>query len=188
MQEAFELNPVYTVMALLGTVLYLIKMVLLLVSGDFDADSDLTEVDGAGDLDGGATFSLISIQSILAFFMGAGWIGLACQQEWGMESLPSLLAASGFGFLMMLLSSFLTFKIKSLNSETKVDIREAKDKTGRAYTSIPPKGEGIGQVEITVGGKQQILQAMSTGEKIESFTAVKVIEVDDSGNLHVTKA
>lgn len=188
MQEIFSEHPVYAGMAFLGTILYVIKMVLLLVSGDMDADSDLTEINDGVDMDGGTTFSLISIQSVLAFFMGTGWTGLAALHEWDMGTYQSLVTAVIVGVVFMVVSAFLTFKIKGLNHTPKFDIREAKDKTGRAYTSIPAKGDGIGQVEITVGGKQQILQAMSTGDKIESFAAVKVTEVDDSGNLHVTKA
>ena len=47
----------------------------------------------------------------------------------------------------------------------------------------------MGQVEITVAEKQQILQAMNSSEEaIGAFHAVKVTEVDDSGNLIVEKA
>ena len=66
-------------------------------------------------------------------------------------------------------------------------MKEAINKTGRAYTNIPAKGDGIGQVEVLVGGKNQILQAFSSGEKIKAFESIKVVNVDDSGNLTVEK-
>lgn len=185
MDSAFNDNPIYTVMALVGTLLYVIKIIMLMVSGDGSMDSG--DLDDSSHVDGGESFSLVSVQSILAFFMGCGWMGLATLREWNLDEVPALAISAAFGFVLMTLSAFLTFKIKSLNSESRVDMKQAKGKTGRAYTHIPAKGEGVGQVEITVGGKQQILQAMSTSDKIVAFSAVKVDDVDDSGNLIVTQ-
>ena len=122
--------------------------------------------------------------------MGAGWIGLAARQEWMWDNWKSLGAATVFGFMMMLLSSWLTMKIKGLNSTgAEFNVKEAVGKTGRSYTKIPAKGDGMGQVEITVSGKQQILQAMNVSDEvIDAFHSVKVTEVDDSGNLIVEKS
>ena len=186
MKEIFSQNPVYFVMAIAGTLLFILKMILLVFSGDGDMELD-------GDIDtehadGGDSFSLVSTQSILAFFMGAGWIGLAAKQEWSLNDMYSVIAAAVFGFLMMLFSSLITFQIKKFNHIPKIDIKEAIGKTGRAYTNIPAKGEGIGQVEITVRNKQQILRASSKDKAINSFEAIKVHDVDDSGNLIVKKS
>ena len=187
MEEIFQTHPVYAAMAYGGSGLFLIKMILLLVSGDMDADADLSEINDGVDMDGGTTFSLISIQSVLAFFMGAGWTGLAANKEWELESIPALGVAVLVGFVFMFISAYFSFKIRGLNKTPQIDIKEVVGKTGRTYTTIPAKGEGVGQVEITVGGKQQILQAMSLDDKIESFTAVKVVSIDDSGSLNITK-
>lgn len=188
MQEILVSNPVYGTMAFGGTLLFLVKMIMLLVSGgDMDVDGDLTEIDSGVDMDGGTTFSLISVQSVLAFFMGAGWTGLAARHEWSLETMPAMSAAIVVGFIFMFVSAYFTFKVKGLNSTPIIDVREAIGKTGRTYTTVPAQGEGIGQIEITIGGKQQILQAMSLGDKIESFTTVKVEKIDDAGTLHVLK-
>ncbi|ATH09115.1 hypothetical protein BIY24_14530 [Halobacteriovorax marinus] len=188
MTDLFMQNPVYTVMALAGTILFFIKILLLFFGGDSDFDTDL-DIDMNGDhIDGGDTFSIVSIQSILAFFMGTGWIGLAAIHEWKLTNGQSTIAAALFGVIMMLFSSFITFKIKKFNSIPKVDIKEAVGKVGRAYTNIPSKGQGVGQVEVTVGNKQQILQASSVDEAINSFDGIVVVQVDDSGNLLVKKS
>ena len=111
MEEIFQTHPVYAAMAYGGSGLFLIKMILLLVSGDMDADADLSEINDGVDMDGGTTFSLISIQSVLAFFMGAGWTGLAANQEWEMESIPALGVAVLVGFVFMFISAYFSFKI-----------------------------------------------------------------------------
>ncbi|MEM7645945.1 MAG: hypothetical protein AAF203_03455 [Pseudomonadota bacterium] len=186
MTEAFNNEPIYAVMALIGTTLFVLKTLMLFVGGDTDSDLDGADLDDPAHVDGAETFTLVSIQSILAFFMGTGWIGLACREEWKLDSMTSLIYAGLFGVAMMLLSSFLTMKIKGLNAipENKID-RKAIGLTGRAYTNIPEKGEGTGQVEITINGKQQILQASSGAGSIKAFDTVEVVFVDDSGHLTV---
>ena len=185
MEEIFRQYPVYFIMAVAGIALYLAKLILFLVSGDGDGDFDAMETE-VTDL-GGAAFSLVSIQSILAFFMGTGWVGLACVDEFGYSPGKSLVIAAFFGFLMMLLSSFLTFKIKGLNHNSKVDYQKAVGVKGRAYINIPVKGEGVGQAEVTFSGKLQIIQAVSVDGLIKSFTPIEVVEMDDSGNAVVKK-
>ncbi len=187
MNEAYQHEPVYMIMALLGTTLFIIKMLMLLLGGDTDSDLDGADLDDPAHVDGSESFTLISIQYILALFMGTGWIGLACREEWGLSQIPSFFIAVGFGFLMMLLTSFLNFKIKGLNSVPNNNVDErAIGLTGRAYTDIPKSGAGTGQIEITVHGKMQILQATTNSEeKIKAFSAVKVTRVDSSGNVTV---
>ena len=51
------------------------------------------------------TFSIFSVGSILAFFMGAGWMGLACRVDWNLNGLVTALVSSGFGFVMMLMAA-----------------------------------------------------------------------------------
>ncbi len=186
MTEALNNEPVYATLALLGTVLFVIKMLLVLLGGDTDSDLDAADLDDPAHVDGSESFTLISIQSVLGFIMGTGWIGLACREEWGLGKMPSFFVAAGFGFLVMLFTSFLNFKMKSLNAagDNSIDER-AIGLTGRAYTDIPVLGKGTGQVEITINGKMQILQASSQESSIKAFTSVQVVDVDDSGNLTV---
>ncbi len=176
MEEIFSKYPAYCLMATLGTSLFILKLVFFIFTGDGE-EIDSTE-----------TFSFLSIQSILAFFMGAGWAGLASNVEWELSSMLSIVASVVFGFLMMLLSSYLSFKLKTLNTAPrKTDTKKMIGQTGRAYTHIPPKGEGMGQVEITLEGKQQILQAISEEERIPAFSPVKIRSIDDAGTLLVIK-
>lgn len=180
MSELFSEHPFYFIMAAVGTTLYILKMLLFFVTGDSDGDIDTTS-----DFDGGDNFSVISTQSILAFLMGAGWIGLAAKKDWMLNDTYALAAAVGFGIVMMFFSAYLTFKIQKFNHTPTIDPKSAKGEIGRAYTNIPAKGEGSGQIEVSFGGKQQIVNASSTGEMIKAFQPIVVVKVDDSGNFFV---
>ena len=71
---------VYLLLALVGTVFFVLR---LLVALFFGSDPDF---DTGDHFDGptGTSFSFFSPLSILAFFIGSGWMGLACRIDWQM--------------------------------------------------------------------------------------------------------
>jgi hypothetical protein len=172
---------VYAVMALTGTLLFVLRLVMALFAGD-GGDAD-TDVDAAVDSD--AAFSLFSLLSILAFFMGAGWMGLACRLDWDLGRLVSSLISAGFGFVMMLAAAGLSYGARRLNREIGYDVATAIGHTGRVYLTVPARGTGHGQVEISVSGRKKVLRAQSTGPEIAAFQDVCVVEVRDDGTLIV---
>jgi len=180
---------IYFFMAVFGTALFLIRLVLMLAVGaaadmDFDVDAD-------ADLDGGidvhdAGFSIISLLSILSFMMAAGWMGYLCRTSWGFGPLGAAASASGFGFAMMLLASSGMYGLKRLQQAGHYDAKTSIGTTGRVYLKIPANGEGTGQVEVTVGGRRSVHPAIYRGDKeLESFTSIKVAEVRDDQVLVV---
>lgn len=172
----------YVIMALAGTALFLIRLGLAAIGGDA-GDADLEVSDLGGDSD--AAFSFFSALSILAFFMGAGWMGLACRLDWGVGQVGSALAATGFGAVAMGVSSGLMMFTRRLNSEATVDLKTAIGRTARVYLPIPAQGQGHGQVEVTVSGARKIVRAASNGEALPSFADAVVVEVQDDDCLIV---
>ncbi|MCG3172809.1 MAG: hypothetical protein GMKNLPBB_00967 [Myxococcota bacterium] len=185
----------YWVIALASSVLFGIKLFLALVGiGDGDAhDMGFEHADGDGavhqsaspHLSSEAAFTLISLQSILAFLMGAGWTGLAARKEW--ELGPGLAALTAFviGFLMMLLASYLAWVLRKLTKSPPFDPKTAVGQVGKVYLTVPAKGGGFGQVEVLVSGRKRIINAMSSGGEIGSFKEVRVLEVHDGPTLVV---
>jgi len=169
----------YLVMAMVGTILFLLRLGLAMVGGadgDFDTDTSF---------DSDVSFTFFSVLSILAFFMGAGWMGLACRLDWGMGRFASTLSAAGFGMAMMFAASGLTYLTRRLNREIGYDVHTAVGSTCRVYLTLPQRGSGHGQVEVTVSGRKKILRAISNGPEIEAFADVRVIEVRDDDTLVV---
>lgn len=171
----------YFIMAAVGTILFVLRLVMALFGGDggdFDAD---------GSMDGGtdASFTLFSLLSVMAFIMGAGWMGLACRIDWELGRGASLLGAMGFGTAMMFLASGLMFLTRKLDSSVQYDVRTAIGRTGRVYLSIPANGRGQGQVEVSVSGRRKILAAVTQGDELKAFTDVKIVDVRDDKMLIV---
>ena len=206
---------VYFCMAVAGTSLFVLKLVLSLIGGHGDVDGgldvggDVSHVDlagghgdlGHGDVSGGgahvqhdgtathpgsgAAFQLLSIQSVLALMMGMGWAGLAARVEWQWSAFSALLVAGGFGFAMMVLASFLSFQVRRLSREIIVYLRTCVGTLGRVYLTIPPSGQGQGQIEVTVSGRRRILPAVSVGEAIPAFCDAMVLRIEADGSLLV---
>ncbi|MCP3980149.1 MAG: hypothetical protein GY716_12660 [bacterium] len=170
---------VYAVMALLGTGLFIIRLLLASFGGDADSDFDLDVADSD------ASFSFFSLLSILAFFMGAGWTGLACRLDWGLGRAVSTLLATGLGFGMMALASGMMYGVRKLNRHIEYDLQTAVGRTARVYLTIPAKGGGHGQVEVSVSGRKKILKAQSTGPELAAFSDAKILEVRDDDTLVV---
>lgn len=167
----------YLVMALVGTIFFLLRLLLALFIGDSgDVDGDLADVGG-----GDGAFSLFSLLSILAFFMGAGWMGLTCRIDWGLGSMVSAAASTGFGLVLMLMASGLMAFARSLNQTIEYDLETAVGHTASVYMSIPERGAGRGKIQVTVSGRMKTMDAISTGPPISEFKSVKVLEVRDDG-------
>ena len=170
----------YGVLAIVGTLLFVARLSMALFSGgdggDFDAD---------GDIGTDASFTLFSLLSIMAFIMGTGWMGLAARIDWDLGRAVSAVLSVGFGTTMMLLASGLMFMTRKLNRDVQYDVRTAVGKTARVYLTLPPRGEGEGQIEVSVSGRKKVLPAVSNGAQIEAFTAVTVVDVRDDDTLVV---
>ena len=168
---------VYVVMAFAGTLLFLIRLGFASFGGD-GSDFDLDV-----DFDSDASFSFVSVLSILGFFMGAGWMGLACRLDWGLNRLSASLIAAGFGFAMMLAASALSFGARRLDQTNEYDMRSAVGCIATVYLPIPEKGQGTGQVQVSVSGRKKVVRAVSAGPRFEAFTEVQIVEARDDATL-----
>ncbi len=171
----------YLIMALIGTVFFVLRLLMaLFFGGDGDMDGDLADIG-----DGDSAFSMFSILSILAFFMGAGWMGLTCRIDWELSSFISAVAATGFGLVLMMMASGLMALTRSLNQVNEYDLQTAVGHIASVYMSIPARGEGRGQIKVTVSGRLKMMDAISSGPAIEEFKSVKVLSVRDDGTFIV---
>jgi len=168
---------VYFWLAIIATGLFLVKLGFEFFFGDVEADLDADLDDPHMDSTGAFTF--FSVLSLLAFFMGVGWMGLAARVSWGLGAFPSAAAATFFGVALMMLSSGLMYAVRQMTEVARYDLQTAVGNTGKVYLSIPAKGEGQGQVEVTVSGRRKVMSAITQGDAIPPFAAVKIVDVRD---------
>jgi membrane-bound ClpP family serine protease len=152
----------------MSTILFGLKL-LALAHMDFDAGDELAD----------SSFTFLSLQSILAFFMGFGWAGSTCaKKEYEMSSVVVILISVAAGTALLFLSVWLMSLVKKLNFTPKVDLNSAIGRIGTAYTRMRPNGTG--KVRIELNGKVSIFNAKnSTTCEINAFERVKIIAVKD---------
>jgi hypothetical protein len=171
----------YAIMAGVGTLLFVIRLVLAMFGGDggdFDMDVDSHVGHGTD-----SSFTLFSLLSVMAFIMGTGWMGLACRIDWGLSRPVSAVVAVSFGVVMMFLASGLMFMTRRLNRTVTYDTATAVGRTARVYMKVPAKGDGQGKVQVSVSGRLMTMNAVSDGPAFAAFADVKVVGARDDETL-----
>lgn len=181
MPDYITLENIFLVLAVFSTIFYIIKMCLFLfLGGDVEVHTDfetLTDCD--------PSFNFFSIQSILAFFMGFGWVGLTFLTQMETSSWIAFTAAFVVGVIFMFISAWLMFMIKRLDKNVKIDMNDYVGTVGRAYTSFKPNSSG--QIEITINDQLSVLNAVNcSDEEINAFMPVK-IEKYENNTIYIIK-
>ena len=172
----------FTIPALVGTVFLIVQMIAGEIGGDADIDLDV-DADGVG-----GEIGLVSLQSIAAFCMGGGWVGLTAFRalEWsvGMSIIAALVAGFGTGWLIVVLLR----QMMKLQESGNIRIREAIGQHGTITVMVPPSGEGSGRVRVSVRNRGREFNAVHRGaEVITSNKSVRVVDVDESANALVVE-
>ena len=115
-------------------------------------------------------------------------MGLTCRIDWQLNSMISAAAATGFGFVLMMMASGLMAFARKLNRAVSYDTATAVGRTANVYMSIPMKGEGKGKIQVSVSGRLKTMDAASVGPRIPEFSSVRVISVRDDGTFMVEPA
>lgn len=169
---------IYMTFAVVASVMFIGKIFLALLGGDHDLAIH----------DGTEAFEMISIQSVLASFMGFGWAGLALQYEFLWAREYAFFGALLFAVLTGLLSSVLLYMTRKLNHATPRPALEIGS-IGSVYAAIPEGNSGgKGLVTLVVGGSKQIYDAVTSSlEPLPAFCQIKVTEVISSNMVLVER-
>lgn len=179
---------IFTVPALVGTTVFVIKMVLMTVGG-LGADVHHGDVaHGADSTDSTHAFNVLSVQAVAAFLMGFGWGGLGglVGFEWPLSGSLALGAALGALFVWVL--ALLLKATYDLEASGNVHASDAIGREGSVYASVPAEKSGRGQVRVVIGNRDRIYNAVSDGEAIPTGTRIRVVSVNDDQTLSVTRA
>lgn len=173
---------IYWGIAVFATTIFTIQMLMSFIGlgdlGDADVDADFSGGDADG-LDDAGAMSLISIRNIIYFLLGLGWAGVCLWDAITNRTILLFCAILvGCVFVMCFIAVFR--QLMHLQQNGAVNINDAVGRVCDVYLRIPAAGEGMGQVQISLGGSVHEFDARTNAdEAIPSGTKVKVIEVND---------
>ncbi len=194
------LDKIFMVCAAAGGTVFVLRMIMMVIGfagsdtdaeidtgGDVDVDLDGGDMDhiDSGDLaEASATFQLISVQGVTAFFMIFGLVGLGCLRT-GIAHPLSVGAAFAAGFVMMVLVAKIFQLFKGLQSSGTMNLDNAIGQEGSVYLTIP--ADGRGKVQVPVQGRLKIFEAEAEEDvELPSGTRIKVVKVV-SGNIFIVR-
>ena len=173
------IQQVFWGISIVFSVLFIIQFVLSLIGLDFDGDADM-DISTDADADTGysldASFTILSVRSIIAFFTFFGWTGVLALNA-GVSTISALLLASLSGFLAMFIVGYMIYMFSKLSQSGNIDITRALYKTGEVYLIVPANKNGYGKVHLKVQGILKEMDAVTDGDALPTGSSVRVIEV-----------
>ncbi|MDZ7815986.1 MAG: NfeD family protein [Planctomycetota bacterium] len=150
---------------------------------DHSMDHDGSEVDTSSVTD----FKLLSIRSVISFFLLFGWAGFLYLGDEMMSTTRVMLYSVLWGVAAMVLTSWLFYQLYKLQESGNMDLRTCIGKTGEVYISIRENEPGT--VRIMVSDTLSYVKARpARGGEIPAGSKVKVTGVIDSNTIEVEKA
>ena len=154
--------------------------------GDTDAHFDGVDAHGGGAGEAYAVFKLLSFQSVTAFFMMFGLVGLALRKEAALVEAWSLLGAMCAGAFSFWVIGKIMHLMKGLQSSGTMTVANAIGQEGSIYLTIP--AGGVGKVQVTVQDHLRIFSAVARKQgRIRTGERVTVVGVSSGNTLVVEK-
>ena len=180
-----KLELVFTVCALIGGTLFLIRLAMQLLG----FGSDL-EADHPGEADTShpdASFKMLSLLGITAFLMMFGLGGRAMLESRPGQALPALVVALLAGGISLWLMAWLFKAMKKMQSDGTSKIENAVGLEGSVYLTIP--ANDVGKVQIAVNGRLSVLDARAAGgQTLPTGARVRVVRIANGNILEVESA
>lgn len=175
-------EKIYWIVAIAGSALLLILIVMTLVGGDVE---DLGDVDTDIEGDTGIGFQFLSFKNLMGFLTIFGWSGIACMEN-GLATGATIAISVICGLVMMLAMASLFYYLAKLQSSGTLQLKNAVGQIGEVYLTIGANRSKIGKVSINVQGTLRELQALTDEDQdLVQSNVVKVKEVTATGILIV---
>lgn len=175
----------FAIPALIGTLFFVIRLVLSLTGADAFIDVDGPDAPADAHQDSTALFKFFSLQSILMFCLGYGWTGLAAYRTMEVAWAPSAVIALIGGVASAWFLLWLFGLMHRLEAQGNIPIDSALGCEGDVYVTVPRAGTGRGQVRVTIGNRQRTYSAVSKGDEVRPPTRVRVLSINDDRSITV---
>ena len=167
------IDILFAIMAVIGTFLFLIYFILILIGGVADGALELAGFDADFDMGAEGVFHMLTIQGILSFIMMFGISGLAVTQGGGQDLIAIAVAIVSGLFSMWIIGK--VFQImKSLEVDSTVKHSLSIGAQGKVYMDI--EAGKTGQVQVEFQNAMRTCDAVLEDESMSLKTG-KFIEV-----------
>lgn len=177
-----QTHQIFWAIATIFSLLFLIQTVLSFAGLEFD------DVDVGASADTGVStdsdFNLISVRSMIAFFMLFGWTGVLMLNA-NKEIWTTVIFASIAGMVGMVMVAYLLSVMTKFNESGNVDLHDAIFQTGEVYIPIPPAKSGEGKIHLKLQGAMKELRAITEGGGVPTGANVRILEVLDNNIMLV---
>ena len=180
--SSLELFPkIYWSIAILGSLIFIITIILAFVGSDTDDVSTDTEIE----TDTGMGFQFITFKNLVGFFTLFGWSGIACIDAQLSQPLTIIISIV-CGLLMMMIMAAMFYYMRKLNDSGTLDFNNAVDAVGEVYLTIGAKRSKMGKAHVRIQGALRELEALTDSETdLKSGAVIKVKSVTENGILIV---
>jgi hypothetical protein len=168
-------ETVYWLIALVSSGFFALRILTAFVGLELDVEFDLDV--GVGD---------VSLGAIAALLAMSGWTGVMFYHTTPLAGVTILGISVAAGLVSFFATIFLFTKMKGLESQGNLDVKNSIGQIATVYLGIPADGEGEGQIQLTVQGKMVILEALTEGDAISTGEKVLVFGQNEHGKLLVT--
>ena len=166
-------DVLFAVMSIVGTFLFLIYFILILLGGVADGALEFAGFETDFDMGAEGIFHMLTIQGILSFIMMFGIAGLAVTQSGGADLIAIFVAAVS-GFFSMYIIGKVFQVMKSLEVDGTVKHSLAVGAQGKVYMEI--RAGETGQVQVEFQNAMRTCDAVLENETASLKTG-KFIEV-----------
>tara|TARA_B100000767_G_scaffold275615_1_gene313727 strand:- start:3243 stop:3869 length:627 start_codon:yes stop_codon:yes gene_type:complete len=178
------IDILFAVMAMIGTFLFLIYFVLILVGGLAGGALDIVGFDTDFDMGAEGIFHMLTIQGILSFIMMFGIAGLAVTQSNGTDLLAIFVAiVSGVSSMWVIGKVFQVMKSLEVDGTVKHSLSIGAQ--GKVYMEI--RAGETGQVQVEFQNAMRTCDAVLEDEKWSLKTGKFVEVVNAIGETLVVK-
>lgn len=176
------LSKIYRLIAIIGSLVFIIIMILSFTGGDAD---EIGDVDTDIESDTGIGFQFITFKNLVGFFTIFGWSGIACIEA-GLSKPLTFVISVFCGLLMMVIMAGMFFFMGKLSDSGTLNYKNAIDSIGEVYLTIGADRSKMGKVSITIQGSMRELDALTDSlTELKSGTIIKVVDVTSNGILIV---
>lgn len=175
----------FAAMAVIGTILFTIYFILVLIGGVADGFLDaIPGLDIDLEMDATGVFHMLTIQGLLSFIMMFGIFGLAVSQS-DFGALPAIFAGTAAGIASMWMVGKVFKTIASLETDGTVTHSEAIGARGTVYRTI--KAGQSGEVQVEFQDALRTCESVAEDETLTIETGKFVVVVGNIGEVLVVK-